>query len=191
MRLAVSAASVLQLELEKLQGRCMSFGPRAAVDLRIQARWFCGPCISSFELMGCGCVSIAAGAPPRTYHASRSNRRGSGSVVCLCNALHLPACLPACICFATLQEGHTAHATPEEAEAEALAMIQLYAEFATTQAAMPVVVGRKSKLESFAGANVTYTIEAMMGDRKALQASCCCCCCCCCCCSVALLCLAL
>ncbi|WIA20581.1 hypothetical protein OEZ85_004969 [Tetradesmus obliquus] len=68
------------------------------------------------------------------------------------------------------QEGHTAHATPEEAEAEALAMIQLYAEFATTQAAMPVVVGRKSKLESFAGANVTYTIEAMMGDKKALQA---------------------
>jgi prolyl-tRNA synthetase len=67
------------------------------------------------------------------------------------------------------QEGHTAHATPEEAEAEAMAMIQLYAEFATTQAAMPVVVGRKSKLESFAGANVTYTIEAMMGDKKALQ----------------------
>jgi prolyl-tRNA synthetase len=53
-----------------------------------------------------------------------------------------------------------------------MAMIQLYAEFATTQAAMPVVVGRKSKLESFAGANVTYTIEAMMGDKKALQVSC-------------------
>ena len=68
------------------------------------------------------------------------------------------------------QEGHTAHATAAEAEAEARAMIALYARFATTVAAIPVVVGRKSKSESFAGADVTYTIEAMTGDGKALQA---------------------
>jgi len=68
------------------------------------------------------------------------------------------------------QEGHTAHATAEEAEAEALAMIRMYEEFAVSQAAMPVVAGRKSKIESFAGANITYTIEAMMGDKRALQA---------------------
>lgn len=67
------------------------------------------------------------------------------------------------------QEGHTAHATPEEAEAEAMKMIRVYEEFAVTQAAMPVIAGRKSKLESFAGANITYTIEAMMSDKKALQ----------------------
>ena len=68
------------------------------------------------------------------------------------------------------QEGHTAHATPEEAEAKAIEMVNVYAEFAETIAAMPVVVGRKSAVESFAGANRTYTIEAMMGDKKALQA---------------------
>ena len=49
-------------------------------------------------------------------------------------------------------------------------MIEAYREFAEDVAAMPVVVGRKSRVESFAGANVTYTIEAMMGDKKALQA---------------------
>ncbi|KAL0019002.1 hypothetical protein WJX79_005964 [Trebouxia sp. C0005] len=68
------------------------------------------------------------------------------------------------------QEGHTAHATAEEAEQEAQDMIRVYAEFARNVAAMPVVVGRKSHLESFAGANSTYTIEAMMGDKRALQA---------------------
>ena len=68
------------------------------------------------------------------------------------------------------QEGHTAHATAEEAEAKAMEMIRVYADFAVTQAAMPVIPGRKSRVESFAGANVTYTIEAMMGDKKALQA---------------------
>ena len=68
------------------------------------------------------------------------------------------------------QEGHTAHATAEEAEERAMQMIRVYAEFAQTQAAMPVIPGRKSRVESFAGANVTYTIEAMMGDKKALQA---------------------
>ncbi|PNW79206.1 hypothetical protein CHLRE_09g406200v5 [Chlamydomonas reinhardtii] len=68
------------------------------------------------------------------------------------------------------QEGHTAHATAEEAEAEARAMIDVYTHFATHTAAMPVVPGRKSRIESFAGANCTYTIEAMMGDKRALQA---------------------
>ncbi|PSS32376.1 Proline--tRNA ligase [Actinidia chinensis var. chinensis] len=68
------------------------------------------------------------------------------------------------------QEGHTAHATLEEAEKEALQMIDVYTKFAYEQAAIPVIAGRKSKLETFAGASKTYTIEAMMGDRKALQA---------------------
>lgn len=62
-----------------------------------------------------------------------------------------------------------AHATAEEAEAETVQMINVYHEFAEQVAAMPVVVGRKSKLESFAGAVATYTIEAMMLDCKALQ----------------------
>ncbi|KAL5727284.1 proline--tRNA ligase [Ranunculus cassubicifolius] len=68
------------------------------------------------------------------------------------------------------QEGHTAHATAEEAEKEALQMIEVYKKFSYEQAAVPVIVGRKSKVETFAGATKTYTIEAMMGDRKALQA---------------------
>ncbi|PNH09181.1 Proline--tRNA ligase [Tetrabaena socialis] len=68
------------------------------------------------------------------------------------------------------QEGHTAHATAEEAEADARRMVEVYTDFATNMAAMPVVPGRKSRIESFAGANCTYTIEAMMGDRRALQA---------------------
>ncbi|KAJ8504289.1 hypothetical protein OPV22_005175 [Ensete ventricosum] len=68
------------------------------------------------------------------------------------------------------QEGHTAHATLEEAEKEALQMIDVYKKFAYEQAAIPVIVGRKSRAETFAGAIRTYTIEAMMGDRKALQA---------------------
>ncbi|MBA0593652.1 hypothetical protein Gorai_010587 [Gossypium raimondii] len=68
------------------------------------------------------------------------------------------------------QEGHTAHATLEEAEKEALQMIDVYTKFAYEQAAIPVIAGRKSKVETFAGADKTYTIEAMMGDRKALQA---------------------
>ncbi|AES73215.2 putative proline--tRNA ligase [Medicago truncatula] len=68
------------------------------------------------------------------------------------------------------QEGHTAHATPEEAENEAKQMIDIYTRFAFEQAAIPVITGRKSKVETFAGACKTYTIEAMMGDKKALQA---------------------
>ncbi|XP_028124668.1 proline--tRNA ligase, chloroplastic/mitochondrial isoform X1 [Camellia sinensis] len=68
------------------------------------------------------------------------------------------------------QEGHTAHATLEEAEEEALQMIDVYTKFAYEQTAIPVIAGRKSKVETFAGASKTYTIEAMMGDQKALQA---------------------
>ncbi|KAK8957311.1 hypothetical protein KSP39_PZI000483 [Platanthera zijinensis] len=68
------------------------------------------------------------------------------------------------------QEGHTAHASAEEAEREALQMIDVYKKFAYEQAAIPVIAGRKSRAETFAGASCTYTIEAMMGDRKALQA---------------------
>ncbi|XP_068668696.1 proline--tRNA ligase, chloroplastic/mitochondrial [Aristolochia californica] len=68
------------------------------------------------------------------------------------------------------QEGHTAHATAEEAEKEALQMIAVYEKFAYEQTAIPVITGRKSRAETFAGASRTYTIEAMMGDRKALQA---------------------
>ncbi|PQQ20621.1 proline--tRNA ligase chloroplastic/mitochondrial-like [Prunus yedoensis var. nudiflora] len=62
------------------------------------------------------------------------------------------------------QEGHTAHATLEEAEKEAIQMIDVYTKFAYEQAAIPVIAGRKSKVETFAGAVRTYTIEAMMGD---------------------------
>jgi prolyl-tRNA synthetase len=67
------------------------------------------------------------------------------------------------------QEGHTAHAAQEEAEEETLRMIEVYRDFAENEAAVPVIVGRKSETERFAGANETYTIEAMMGDGKALQ----------------------
>ncbi|CAI7902246.1 unnamed protein product [Closterium sp. NIES-54] len=68
------------------------------------------------------------------------------------------------------QEGHTAHTSREEAEEEALRMVEVYRQFAWEQAAVPVIVGRKSPNETFAGADTTYTIEAMAGDRRALQA---------------------
>ncbi len=68
------------------------------------------------------------------------------------------------------QEGHTAHATPEEAEEEALRMLGVYQDFAENVAAVPVVPGRKSESEKFAGALRSYTIEAMMLDKRALQA---------------------
>ncbi len=68
------------------------------------------------------------------------------------------------------QEGHTAHATPDEAMAETRQMIQVYARFARDFGALPVVVGEKTEGERFAGAQVTLTIEAMMRDGKALQA---------------------
>ncbi|MGZ3709595.1 MAG: proline--tRNA ligase, partial [Bdellovibrionota bacterium] len=68
------------------------------------------------------------------------------------------------------QEGHTCHATPEEAEAETRQMLQVYTEFAEEILAMPVIPGLKSDSERFAGALRTYSIEAMMQDKKALQA---------------------
>ena len=67
------------------------------------------------------------------------------------------------------QEGHTAHATREEAEEEAKKMLDVYAKFAQDWMAVPVVCGVKSETERFAGALDTYTIEAMMQDGKALQ----------------------
>jgi prolyl-tRNA synthetase len=68
------------------------------------------------------------------------------------------------------QEGHTAHATAEEAQEETLRMLQVYADFAIEDAAIPVIQGRKSETEKFAGADASYSIEAMMGNKWALQA---------------------
>ncbi len=67
------------------------------------------------------------------------------------------------------QEGHTAHATAEEAEAETLRMLNVYADFCEQELAIPVVKGRKTDKEKFAGAAATYTIESLMHDGKALQ----------------------
>ena len=67
------------------------------------------------------------------------------------------------------QEGHTAHATAEEAEERTIQMLNLYADFCEEVLAMPVVRGRKTDKEKFAGAEATYTIEALMHDGKALQ----------------------
>jgi prolyl-tRNA synthetase len=67
------------------------------------------------------------------------------------------------------QEGHTAHATRDEAVEETKQMLDVYADFAVNEAAIPVIPGAKSDAEKFAGADVTYSIEAMMGDGKALQ----------------------
>ncbi len=67
------------------------------------------------------------------------------------------------------QEGHTAHQTEEEAREETRRMLDVYAEFAETELALPVVRGEKSAAERFAGADSTYSIEALMPDGKALQ----------------------
>jgi prolyl-tRNA synthetase len=67
------------------------------------------------------------------------------------------------------QEGHTAHATEAEAKEEVLRMIEVYRRFAEDFMALPVIVGRKTESEKFAGAKETYCIEAMMQDGKALQ----------------------
>ena len=67
------------------------------------------------------------------------------------------------------QEGHTAHATREEAEKEAMQMVRIYAEFSEKFLGIPVVVGSKTESEKFAGAVETYTIEQLMQDGKALQ----------------------
>lgn len=68
------------------------------------------------------------------------------------------------------QEGHTLHATEEEAEEETLKMLNVYAEFVRSELAMPVLIGRKSEKEKFAGGLATYSMEAMMLDGKSLQA---------------------
>ena len=67
------------------------------------------------------------------------------------------------------QEGHTLHATAEEAEAETQQMLDVYADFCENSLAMPVVKGKKTDKEKFAGAIATYTVECMMHDKKALQ----------------------
>ena len=67
------------------------------------------------------------------------------------------------------QEGHTAHATSDEAVEETLRMLNIYTDFALNEAAVPVIPGRKSETEKFAGAVNSYTIEGMMGDTRALQ----------------------
>lgn len=69
------------------------------------------------------------------------------------------------------QEGHTAHATAAEAEVETLQMLDTYAEFARNEAAIPMIKGRKSEKERFAGAVHTYSIEGMMRDKRALQSA--------------------
>mgnify|MGYP001028441451 CR=1 FL=1 len=68
------------------------------------------------------------------------------------------------------QEGHTAHRTEEEAEDEALKMLEVYRDFVETELAIPVIKGQKTEREKFAGALRTYTIEALMSDGKTLQA---------------------
>ncbi len=67
------------------------------------------------------------------------------------------------------QEGHTAHATEQEAREETLRMLDVYADFAINEGAVPVIKGMKSETEKFAGAVMSTTIEAMMGDTRALQ----------------------
>ena len=67
------------------------------------------------------------------------------------------------------QEGHTAHATEEEAEARTVQMLNVYSDFLEEELAIPVVKGQKTEKEKFAGANATYTVEALMHDGKALQ----------------------
>ena len=68
------------------------------------------------------------------------------------------------------QEGHTAHETEREAQEETMRILALYKEFVETELAMPVIDGQKSESEKFAGASRTYSIEALMGDGRALQA---------------------
>ena len=68
------------------------------------------------------------------------------------------------------QEGHTAHATAEDAQEETIRMLNVYADFAENSLAMPVIRGKKTDKERFAGARATYTIESLMHDGKALQA---------------------
>jgi prolyl-tRNA synthetase len=67
------------------------------------------------------------------------------------------------------QEGHTCHETAEEGEAETLKILAMYKEFCETELAIPIIAGRKTLREKFAGASMTYAVEALMSDGKALQ----------------------
>ena len=69
------------------------------------------------------------------------------------------------------QEGHTAHRTEEEAVEETMRMLEVYRDFVETELAVPVITGRKSEAEKFAGASATYSIEALMPDGQALQSA--------------------
>jgi prolyl-tRNA synthetase len=69
------------------------------------------------------------------------------------------------------QEGHTAHRTAEEAQAETMQMLEIYRDFVESDLAVPVIPGQKSESEKFAGAEATYTIEALMPDGQALQSA--------------------
>jgi prolyl-tRNA synthetase len=69
------------------------------------------------------------------------------------------------------QEGHTAHATAEEADQRTRQMLDIYTQVAVDEAAIPVIAGEKSEMERFAGAEQTFSLEAMMGDGKALQSA--------------------
>ncbi|MBX6772331.1 MAG: proline--tRNA ligase [Chloroflexi bacterium] len=69
------------------------------------------------------------------------------------------------------QEGHTAHRTAEEAQAETMQMLEIYRDFVERDLAVPVIPGQKSESEKFAGAEATYTIEALMPDGQALQSA--------------------
>lgn len=70
-----------------------------------------------------------------------------------------------------MQEGHTIHATYEEAEQRTIQMWQIYKDFYKETMAVPFVAGRKAEHEKFAGAQDTYTVEALMHDGKALQSA--------------------
>lgn len=69
------------------------------------------------------------------------------------------------------QEGHTAHATAEDAHEETIRLLKIYEDVAVNEAAIPVIAGRKSQTEKFAGAVNSYSIEGMMGDTRALQSA--------------------
>ena len=85
--------------------------------------------------------------------------------------LYAGKCVQECFTYRRVlwQEGHTAHTTKAEAIEETIRMINVYADFAENYMALPVIKGVKSESERFAGAEDTYTIEAMMQDGKALQ----------------------
>ena len=107
---------------------------------------------------------LAHGKWPASAAAPGGSTGGFGVLVA--GRIIIGTCPPA-----PVQEGHTAHATAEEAEADALKMIRVYEDFATNIAGMPVVVGRKSRIESFAGARKPAGMRAMAGAAGASAAA--------------------